>query len=433
MNELILQAYLNEQHIKTDVNENIESLKKAVKEVNKHLTRKKSYIEIISFTLVALDPMIKGSDSVVQQVEAIIIKNWPAFKNSITATKDNSTTYVRAVILESLNQLTKEDAPKSALVWLTARDVIRHYQLGSEEIIIREFLQHLADSMEKNGHIAWDVNQQLQAVTLKGTDISIPPPKIYEVSQDNLFESLLRASQNSGWKNYSNNIGDNPYAFNQYWASFFSKKAAEGIAEEVNTSLSEQNNFLLSIPTAIQRGLDTYFAQLLPFFEKLNTSLSHTITASNKRSALLWWKQSLYSNLLKTSYRNLDLLNSVVAMAFDLTKQVEPIYPESVDYLLRETLNDVHGEGAKQERSLVDWLNDSKSLREQNQLVFTGYIVEGDERKPLLNAWAKIVQSGKITDFFSETGINPNAKITASDLAVWLFHGLQAQKLATTK
>ena len=69
MTESILQTYLNEQHIKTDVTENIENLKKAVKELEKNLTRKKVKSDIIPYTLVALDPKVKGNDPVVQQVE----------------------------------------------------------------------------------------------------------------------------------------------------------------------------------------------------------------------------------------------------------------------------------------------------------------------------------------------------------------------------
>ena len=91
MNDSILQAYLNEQHIKTDVQENIDGLNKSVKEIEKLLTRKKEKKNIISYILVALDPKVKDSDSVVQQVETIIIKKWPAFKNSVAATQDKST------------------------------------------------------------------------------------------------------------------------------------------------------------------------------------------------------------------------------------------------------------------------------------------------------------------------------------------------------
>lgn len=433
MTETILQAYLNEQHIKTDVKDNIEALIKAVKEVKKHLTRRNLKVDIIPFTLVALDPMIKGTDPVVVRVEDIIIKNWPAFKNSVTSTKDKSTTYVRAVILESLSQLTKEDATTAALTWLTARDVIRHYQLGSEELVISGLLQELADRIEENGQIAWGTSRKLQSINFQGGKILVSSPKTTEVSSDDLTYSLLSAAQYTGWKNHTDQIGDNPHNFNQHWASFFSSNAAQGVADAVNSALSQQTKSLTSIATSIQKGLDEYFAQIQPFFEDLGSSFANSITANNKRSELLWWKQSLYSRLLNTSYRSLDLLNAAIVMALDLGEQVEAIYPESVDYLLRETLKDVHGEQAEQERLLIDWLKDSSNLHEGIKSALNEYAVGGDERKPFLSAWAKVLQSGEATDFFKETGIDKQAKLTASSLAVWFFHGLQAQKLATAK
>lgn len=435
MTESILQAYLNEQHIKTDVQDNIENLKKAVKEVSTHLTKKKERAELISFTLVSLDPMVRDSDPVVQQVETIIIKKWPAFKNSVTATKDKSTTYVRAVILESLSQLSKDDAATAALVWLTARDVIGYYQLGSEESVIRGLLQELANRTEENGQAAWGISRKFQATEFKTTGISISGVNETVIDEKVLKKHLLDAMVYSGWSQQAGG-GKNPiyHGNNDYqWPKFAAEQSAIGIIEVVNSALSKQTKSLSSIPTSIQKYLDTYFAQLQPFFEDLNNSLASSITANNKRSELLWWKQSLYSRSLNTSYRSLDPLNAAIAMAIDLAEQVEVIYPESVDYLLRETLKDVHSEQAEEEHLLTDWLIDSSNLHKDIQSALNKYTAGGDARKPLLSAWANVMNSGEATEFFTEAGVDKTVKLTVSDLAVWLFHGLQAHKLATAK
>lgn len=141
----------------------------------------------------------------------------------------------------------------------------------------------------------------------------------------------------------------------------------------------------------------------------------------------------MYSPTLNVSYRSLDPLNAAVCMAYDLAEQVEPIYPESLDYLLRETLKDVHGDDAAEDRPLTEWLKDSLSLHEKIQSELKAYAAAAEQRKPLLNAWANFLNSGESANFFTETGIDKKAKLTASDLGVWLFHGLQAQKLATNK
>lgn len=434
MTESILQNYLNEQHIKTDVQENIDNLKKAVKVVEKYLTRRKVKSDIIPYTLVALDPKVKDSDPVVQQVETIIIKKWSAFKNSVTATKDKSTTYVRAVILESLSQLSKNDAVTAALIWLTARDVIGHYQLGSEERVISGFLQELADGTEKNGRASWGISHKLQTNEFKGAEISISGVKAAQLDQEVLTKRLLDANVHSSHSEQAGG-GTNPHGFNNHngwqYFQFMSVNAAKGITEVVNSALAKQNQSLSSISTSLQRSLDAYFAQLQPFFEDLSSSFASSFTANNKRSELLWWKQALYSRSLNTSYRSLDQLNAAICMAHDLAEQVGAIYPESVDYLLRETLKDVHGEQAAEKHPLKDWLKYSFSLHENIQSALNEYAAQGEQRKPLLNAWANALHSGETTNFFTETGIDIKAKLTLSDLAVWLFHGLQAQKLTT--
>ncbi|HLP94215.1 MAG TPA: GTPase-associated system all-helical protein GASH [Saprospiraceae bacterium] len=435
MTESILQAYLNEQHIKTDVNENFDSLKKAVKEVIAFLTKKKGKAAIIPFALVALDPMVQDADPVVQQVESIIIKNWPAFKNGVTATKDKSTTYIRAVILESLSQMSKADAATAALVWLTARDVIKYFHLGSEEGAISRLLQELANQTENNGQAAWGISQKLKIIEFKGSEISISEVKSPQINQEKLKGYLLDAMVHSGWKANAGG-GENPHSQGQnnwQWPKFMAEHSAMGITEVVNFALSQQAKSLSSIPTSIKGSLDAYFAQIQPFIEGLSTSLASSISANNKRSELLWWKQSLYSRLLNTGYRSLNLLNVAVCMALDLAEQVDAIYPESVDYLLRESLKDVHGEPAEEERLFTDWLKDADRLHGSIRSALNQYAVDGGERKPLLSALVNVVQSGEITSFFTETGIDKNAKLTASDLTVWLFHGLQAQKLTIDK
>ena len=406
-----------------------------MKEVGKYLTRRKVKSDIIPYTLVALDPKVKDSDPVVQQVETIIIKKWPAFKNSVTATKDKSTTYVRAVILESLSQLSIDDAATTALVWLTARDVIGHYQLSAEVSVISGLLQELADRTEENGQAAWGINHNLQANKFEGAEISISALKAAQIDEEALKVHLLDAMVYSAWSQNAGG-GKNPHQQGQHnwqWPQFMANHSAKGITEVVNSALSQQTKSISSISTSIQRGLEAYFAQLQPFFEDVNTFIASNITANNKRSELLWWKDSLYSRSLNVSYRSLNPLNAAVCMSLDLAEEVDTIYPESVDYLLRETLKDVHGEQTEEERLLTDWLKDSSSMHGDIQSALNEHAARGDERKPLLNAWANVVQSLDITDFFTETGIDKKAKLTASDLAVWLFHGLQAQKLATDK
>ncbi|MDH5409504.1 MAG: hypothetical protein OEY00_12905, partial [Gammaproteobacteria bacterium] len=284
----------------------------------------------------------------------------------------------------------------------------------SEESVISGLLQGLADIVEENAQAAWGVSHKLQANNFDGSEISISAAKAAQIDEETLKQRLLDAMVHSGWNGNAGG-GKNPQHqgvqdFN--WPKFAAEHSAMGISEVVNSALTQQTK---------------------SFSTSINKDLTSSVTANNKRSELLWWKASLYSRLLNVSYRSLNPLNAAVCMSFDLAEEIDSIYPESVDYLLRETLKDVHGEQVEEERLLSDWLNDSSNLHENIKAALNKHVSSRDQRKPLLNSWATVVQSSENTDFFTETGIDKNAKLSASDLAVWLFHGLQAQKLVTNK
>lgn len=313
--------------------------------------------------------------------------------------------------------------------------MIGHYQLDAEENSICALLQGLADRVEENGQAAWGIGHKFQASKFNGVEISISAVKAAQIDEASLKTQLLDAMVHSGWSQQAGG-GKNPHsaAHNSWqWPQFAAENSATGIAEVVNSALSQQAQSLSTVSSSIKKNLDDYFSQLQPFFEDVNDSIVNSITANNKRSELLWWKQSLYSGSLNASYRSLDRLNAAVCMAHDLAEQVDPIYPESLDYLLRETLKDVHGDRASEERPLIEWLKDSLSLHGNIQSALKAYSEQGEQRKSLLSAWGNTLHLSEPTSFFIETGIDKKATLTASDLAVWLFHGLQAQKLATDK
>ena len=102
----ILQDFLDNRFIKTDDIDNIKNLKAASTEIEKQLRKKKPMI--IAYALVAFDPTVAPDDSIVEDVEKVIIKKWPAFKNSVINTKDTPVSYVQAVILQALASLSND-------------------------------------------------------------------------------------------------------------------------------------------------------------------------------------------------------------------------------------------------------------------------------------------------------------------------------------
>lgn len=428
MPDTLLQTYLTNQFIKTDDDGNIAHLKKAIIEVVKRLEKKKA--KIIPYTLVAMDPLISETDPVVIEVEKIIISKWSAFKNSIDRTREKPTTYVRAVVLDALRQLAKSNEDYAAMIWHTSRDISKYYDQVGEIETIYDFLQHLANQTEKGGQLLWGETQEAQL-----PDFSIPEIEVDSkvVSEKYLIERL-RAAAGPHWHEGGSNIksenaNEHWPSQNAPWITMFGNIAGKTIAKSVNSVLSAQNKSIEALAQEINISLQG----LIPFIVEIKDVIISNVQATNKQSKLLWWKQALYSPNLKKSYRSLEPVNAAIIMAVDLASMVDPIYPHSVDFLLMETLKSVHDDQIDKLEPLSHWIELASSLDENEVAMLQHLTNEGEGRKPLGTALANSLNGITSADIFTETGIIKEATLSLGDLAVWVFHDLQAAKIAQTK
>ena len=424
MTDSILQSFLDHQFIKTDESENISNLNKAVVELQKQLSKKKK--KIITYTLVALDPTISDDDPIVQEVETLIIKKWPAFRNSVAKTKDTPIAYVQAVILESLNKLSK-DENLAAIIWHTGCNIISHYKLAGQEKLLTSFLLEIGKKVEEAGRRNWSILKNAKFDTIDPIEISEPNVSSGKVAEEALQTHLMAAAAQQGAG------GENPQwpSHNAApWPTFFSTRAAKGLSEEINAALSTQNKSLTSISNAIQEAL----AKLKPYLEQVSSSLLQSSQSLNKRSNLIWWKQALYSRKLNSGYRTLDPLALAACMAVDLADNVSPIHPKSVDFFLKETLRDVLGNETDTEVAVAKLLEQLQKLSDDEKQLLESLCNENESRKSLGACMADMMKEKmNVDEFFKRTGLVKKAKISFGELAVWLFHDLQANTLANTK
>lgn len=427
MPETLLQTYLNNQFIKTSDDGNISSLKKATTEVVKKLEKKKE--KIIPFTLVAIDPLISEDDPVVLEVERIIIQKWSAFKNSVVATNDKSITYIRAVILQALSQIAKEE-DSAAIIWLSARNSIKYYKLSQENEVLSEFFLSIGNRIETSAQKAWSSRIDVQL-----PDFTLPEHKTKNaiVSQPYLTQRLKAAAglssldENEAAKKYdnSNRFWTNS---NQNWTHDFGKIAGEALATAFNKALAIQNQSINDVNNSVGKNLEL----LVSYIESIGGEISSGIEASNLRSNLLWWKEALFSNNLKKSYREMNAISTVIAMALDLAEMVSPIYPLSVDYFLKETLKGIYPDEVDQEVNVEKFIQESKQMPEACMELIDGISNKTDGRKLFFVALSNNV-SDTSYNIYSETGLSKDDKVTLGDLAVWFLHDLQAIKIASTK
>jgi hypothetical protein len=428
MTDSILQSFLDNRFIKTDASEHIENLKKASDAVQRLLKQKKNKPKIISYTLVALDPTISDDDPVVGEVDALIIKQWATFRNSVAKTKDTPISYIQAVILDALNKLSK-DENFAAIIWHTGCNVISHYKLAGQEEVLTHFLLEVGEKVEEIGRNNWRILENATIDTINPIELTLPEVNQGKIGKDELQAHLMAASaqQSVG--------GENPQWASHnasQWPSFFSERAAKGLSEEINAALSTQNESLTSVVTSIQKAIDSYFANLKPHLEQVSSSILQSSQSLNKRSDLLWWKQALYSPRLDSSYRTLDPLPLAVAMAVDLADNVSPIYPRSVDFFLKETLRDVLGDETDNKVAIAGLLEQLQQFSDAEKQLLEDLYNENEGRKSLGSCMADIIKEKmNAHEFFKRTGLEKDDKISLGELSIWLFHDLQANTANT--
>ncbi len=433
MTDSILQSFLDHRFIKTDESENIANLNKVVVELQKRLSKNKE--NIITYTLVTLDPTISDDDPIVQEVEALIIKKWRTFRNSVAKTKDTPIAYIQAVILEALNKLSK-DENLAAIIWHTGCNIISHYRLAGQEEILTSFLLDVGKKVEEVARNNWSILENAKIDPINSIELSLPKGSQAKVGEAELQGHLKAAAVHSAWANQAGG-GENPNsqaANNFQWPKFFAERAAKGLAEEINAALSTQNKLLTSISNSIQEALGSYLAGLKPYLEQVYSSILQSSQSLNKRSDLIWWKQSLYSHRLDSGYRTLGPLALAVTMAVDLADNVSPIHPKSVDFFLKETLRDVLGDETDKEVAVTELLDQLQQLSDAEKQLLENLCNENESRKSLGACMADMMKEKMNADeFFRRTGLVKRAKISLGELTVWLFHDLKANTLANTK
>lgn len=430
MTTSILQSFLDNHFIKTDDPSHIDNLNKAAIDVQKQLSKNKK--KIIDYTLVALDPTVSGENTVVSEVEATIIKKWPTFKNSVVKTNDKPIPYVQAVILQALSTLSK-DVNLAGIIWYTGCNVLGYYKLAGQENVLTQFLREVGNIVESTARTNWGIFEHIELDVLTLGEVNLPQINAVKIDQEDLEEHLKAASVHSGWAAQAGG-GENPATQGQNnfnWPKFFSERAAKGLAEEINTALSAQGKSLNSISVNIHNSLEEHLAELKPYLENVSSVILKGSQSLNKRSDLIWWKQALYSQKLDKSYRQLSSVQAALTMAVDLADSIYPVYPKSVDYILQEALRDVLGDEVDADLSFIELFKQIKSL--DGDVLSLPFVSDGS-RTSLGSCIANIINGSLDDDDFSKlTNIDNDAQITLSKLAVWLFHDLQALKLANAK
>ena len=196
---------------------------------------------------------------------------------------------------------------------------------------------------------------------------------------------------------------------------------------------SEKN---LLIGTSIESGekeevtINKFFSEFKKSLDQVLKSSFVSIQAVERRSKLLWRKETLYSSSLKDSYRSVDEVIQPIIMAYDLYQQLSAIVPVSVDFLLRDTLlllNNKAGSKIKFSELLKELSTDT------NKAILKEYFEDFDvisERMPITDFIALLVhEKVEPSSLKQYTGIEDKEQVSLTDISVFILHDLMAEYL----
>lgn len=400
-------------------------IKQSAEDIAEHLA--KTPTDVIPYTLVALDNNIGENEPVLTAVEKMITgNNWQAVRSQFP---EMPISLYRAVILQGLENLMNNEPALALVIWWAGVDVYPHLDIPhKEKTFLSQFFNEVGDNAEAYAAEEWTVSE-------KEDKTLMPKLKVeFKNSESELNLSLLtnRLSAASG-KNGKNNqtlTNANPYWPNQaqHWSYEFAPRAAQGIKDAVDKALTEQSKLTATDLNKLQTDINAYFTKVDTKIKQKLAKATQSALAVERRSQLLWWKETLYSKTLKKSYRDLSKFESAIAMAVDLQHLLPKVFPISVDFILKETYGQIHGRD-KETIKLIDFLKEIDDLKNKNFL--SQFFEEGGlegSRTTLSDFISKIIFS-KI-DVEKEVsvaiGVSAEKTITYEDLSVWILHGLAA-------
>jgi hypothetical protein len=210
----------------------------------------------------------------------------------------------------------------------------------------------------------------------------------------------------------------------QHWAWQFAPRAANAIATSVNKALA-------ATAPAI-KGLSD---QLAPALKKHANALGKWVVGSAQRNerftALLWWKQALYSPSLQRSYRKLSPAGTAIALSYDLASVSGAPVPLSVEYFLRETIRNVLSENP--EMTLADLAAAIKTDGAAGPCLPAA--PSGDPHRISLREFLSVVRQAVPANetIPAYAGVVPSTSLPVSEWAVWLLRERLAEILTAPK
>jgi len=380
--------------------------------------------KVLPYLLVALDPQVSKDDPIVKEALSVLEENWTTYFNTFSGIP---TQVVRALLLQAIvNKLEKNQQVAIAFVSI-ARNVLSLVGVGNEDDVWPDLILSIEQELNHQAEEEWAAPE---SITVE--EFSYTPSKSIKLSSKNVTldrESLQTGIEKASGPNNSeaeatggNNVWTNS---GEPWVHKFTPLITAAIADVVDTAFAEvQVDFskpLKELSTAITTHIDSALS-----------SVSGATIGLQRRTSLIWWKESFYSPSASSSYRQMPSTVAAIVMAFDLFNQVPTCSPASVTAFLYESVLSLSPDEVAGQIELAELIKEIQ--QSEYTIPFSNYLddlLTKDQGRGLLLSLLKYnsrSSSPNAEGFRNLTGLKSDTQLSNSDWASWVFRELQATR-----
>jgi hypothetical protein len=391
---------------------------------------RKSPSKAVAYVLAAVDPEVDADDPVIVEALDALGKHWVTYVNTFSGVP---VAVARAILLEALVQAAADNAPIGAAFVALARNVFSVSESGADTAVWADVITGIEKDVDARAEAEWAVPSTIPAPV---ADFEVPDltPLAVTAGRTDVDQLKVEFRAAAGPQYVHQQQGQvatngNPHWPAQsppHWVTDFGDRMAVSVAEALDTAVNgvAVGNADLAQPIrSLAASVSGYIAEAL-------SAVSAATTGLQRRVALLWWKESLFSPTGRVSYRSLSPAAAATLMAFDLHQQVPVSSPASVVAFLAETVMSlplVENEQTHAVRDLVELAQTDASLdtaRDAGALITA--VPEGRGPVIALIAHRDAPASRDRSAFRRLTGVPHDARLTLPQWACWVFRELQA-------
>lgn len=390
--------------------------------------------ELIQAMLVGLDPDVTPDNSSIQLAKSLLQAEW---KSVTSVYPSEPVAMLRSLLLAACSKLVEEHDRDAAIVWLTAADTVPFRRPGREEPVIRRILLSASNRTEAAALASSPGVPSADSVdALTSGDFDADRLTKYHVDRG-LLGARVAASAGPQARNGTalNNANPNWPNSPTEWAYSFAERMSALIADTLETATDSAHSNLISVVEWQREFGVAVAAHTLEHQNRMTRIMAEMReyrSGEQTRLDALWWAESLYSDTLQCSYRDLAPELAAVVMALEFAQVMPSPPPASVGHLLAETVHRLPGCAYDRSITLGDILGGLAKVRDRLPADWTTSHSEApsDGAVSLRDLVLLTLTGQDATTSLARAGIAADHRGTLPHLAHAVFRQQQAVRLA---